>query len=145
MQHWLSTSVRAGIRDRTDGYIVTEMSWPAFLYEQYTADQDNLEKGLFKSTLLLQVSYSWVARQSCNFLQVFKAIFTSPSFAREVTGDGDAANVIEAYRCTYKDFPSGKKVRTRGVCSQAQFMTPWVNPYPITPYWNYTTATCGFG
>ncbi|KAG1838747.1 hypothetical protein C8R48DRAFT_782298 [Suillus tomentosus] len=82
---------------------------------------DVIVQGLFKSTLLLQV---------------FKAIFTSPSFAREVTGDGYAANVIEAYRCAYNDFPSGKKVRTRGVCRQAQFMTPWVNPYPITPYWN---------
>ncbi|KAG1838751.1 hypothetical protein C8R48DRAFT_751521 [Suillus tomentosus] len=75
---FVNDAVRAGIRDRTDGYIVTEMSWPTFLYEQYTADQDNLEKGLFKSTLLLQA---------------FKAIFTSPSSAREVAGDGDAANL----------------------------------------------------
>ncbi|KAG2106241.1 uncharacterized protein F5147DRAFT_775051 [Suillus discolor] len=61
--------IRAGIRDRAEGYVITEMSWPAFLYEKYTADQDNLEQGLFKSILSLQV---------------FKAIFTSPSSAREV-------------------------------------------------------------
>ncbi|KAG2131638.1 hypothetical protein DEU56DRAFT_740020 [Suillus clintonianus] len=93
---WNSPTVRAGIRDRADGYIVTEMSWPAFTYEKYAADLDDLEKGLFKSTLLLQA---------------FKAIFTSPSSAREVAGDGDAANVIEANRRAKQDHP-GKKVKT---------------------------------
>ncbi|KAG0708111.1 hypothetical protein DFH29DRAFT_795479, partial [Suillus ampliporus] len=94
---WNSPTIRAGIRDRTDGYVVTEMSWPAFLYHKYTADQDNLEEGLFKSTLLLQA---------------FKAIFTSPSSARDVAGDGDAANIIEINRCTKKNFHSSKKVKT---------------------------------
>lgn len=72
------------------------MSWPVFLYEKYTADQDNLEQDLFKSILLLQA---------------FKAIFTSPSSAREVTADGDAADVIETNRRA-KDFNSCKKVKT---------------------------------
>ncbi|KAG2046630.1 hypothetical protein BDR06DRAFT_845756, partial [Suillus hirtellus] len=71
---WSNPTVRAGIRDRADGYVMTEMSWLAFLYDKYSADQDNLEEGLFKSTLLLQA---------------FKAIFTSPSSAKEVAGDGD--------------------------------------------------------
>ncbi|KIK34086.1 hypothetical protein CY34DRAFT_17962 [Suillus luteus UH-Slu-Lm8-n1] len=73
------------------------MSWPAFLYDKYTADQENLEEGLFKSTLLLQA---------------FKAIFTSPSSARDVAGDGDAANIIEANRRAKKDIYSSKKVKT---------------------------------
>jgi hypothetical protein len=60
--YWLSTSVRAGIRDRTDGHIVTEMSWPAFLYQGYTADANNLEQGLFKSKILIQVCPSQVAQ-----------------------------------------------------------------------------------
>ncbi|KAG2740668.1 hypothetical protein P692DRAFT_20881370 [Suillus brevipes Sb2] len=60
---WNDPIVRAGIRDHMDGYVVTEMSWPAFLYAGYTADQNNLEEGLFKSKLLIQA---------------FKAIFTSP-------------------------------------------------------------------
>ncbi|KAG2737591.1 hypothetical protein P692DRAFT_201732954, partial [Suillus brevipes Sb2] len=94
---WNSPVVKAGIRDRIDGYVVTEMSWPAFLYEKYTADQENLEEGLFKSTLLLQA---------------FKAIFTSPSSARDVAGDGDAANIIEANRRAKKDVFSSKKVKT---------------------------------
>jgi hypothetical protein len=55
--HWPSTSVRAGIRDRADSYVMTEMSWPAFLYKKYMADQDNLEEGLFKSSLLVQVCH----------------------------------------------------------------------------------------
>ncbi|KAG2127596.1 uncharacterized protein EDB93DRAFT_1109221 [Suillus bovinus] len=81
---WNNPRVKAGIRDRADGYVVTKMSWPAFLYEKYTADQDNLEEGLFKSSLLIQA---------------FKAIFMSPSSAKEVTGDGDGANVTENCRC----------------------------------------------
>ncbi|KAG2139096.1 uncharacterized protein EDB93DRAFT_1090307 [Suillus bovinus] len=44
-------------------------------------------------------------------LQAFKAIFTSPSSAKEVSGDGDGANVIENNRRAKKDF-SGKKVKT---------------------------------
>ncbi|KAG2103973.1 hypothetical protein BD769DRAFT_1361418 [Suillus cothurnatus] len=93
---WNDPTVKAGIRDRVDGYVVTEMSWPAFLYAGYTADQDNLEEGLFKSKLLVQA---------------FKAIFTSPSSAKEVAGDGDGANIIENNRRAKKDF-SGKKVKT---------------------------------
>ncbi|KAG2745604.1 hypothetical protein P692DRAFT_201719865, partial [Suillus brevipes Sb2] len=93
---WSNPMVRAGIRDRTDGYVVTEMSWPTFLYEKYTADQDNLEEGLFKSKLLVQA---------------FKAIFTSPSSAKDVAGDGDGANVIENNRRAKSD-SSGVKVKT---------------------------------
>jgi len=94
---WSNPTIRAGIRDRADGYVVTEMSWPAFLYDKYSADQDNLEEGLFKSTLLLQA---------------FKAIFTSPSSAKEVAGDGDGANIIENNRRAMREFHLGKKVKT---------------------------------
>lgn len=48
--------VRAGIRDRTTAFIVSENSWPSFMYENYEADANNLERGLFKSKLLLMVS-----------------------------------------------------------------------------------------
>ncbi|KAG1734850.1 hypothetical protein EDD22DRAFT_959985 [Suillus occidentalis] len=94
---WNSPVIKAGIRDCVDSYVVTEMSWPAFLYEKYMADQENLEEGLFKSTLLLQA---------------FKAIFMSPSSARDVAGDGDTANIIEANRRAKKDVYSSKKVKT---------------------------------
>jgi len=50
------SSVKSGIRQRMSDYIVSENSWPLFLYENYTIDHDNLEKGLFKSKLLVQVS-----------------------------------------------------------------------------------------
>ncbi|KAG1777463.1 hypothetical protein EV702DRAFT_1197066 [Suillus placidus] len=76
---WSNPIIRTGIRDCADGYVVTEMSWPAFLYEKYTADQDNLEEGLFKSSLLVQA---------------FKAIFTSPSSAKEVANEGNGADII---------------------------------------------------
>ncbi|KAG1717802.1 hypothetical protein EDD22DRAFT_964401 [Suillus occidentalis] len=93
---WQNPVVKTGIRDRVDGYIVTEMSWPTFLYEKYTADQNDLEKGLFKSALLLQA---------------FKAIFTSPSSAKDVDGDGEGANIIENNRRARRDI-SGRKVKT---------------------------------
>jgi hypothetical protein len=50
------SSVKAGIRDRTTAFIVSENSWPSFMYENYEADANNLERGLFKSRLLVMVS-----------------------------------------------------------------------------------------
>ncbi|KAG1798377.1 hypothetical protein EV424DRAFT_1546296 [Suillus variegatus] len=93
---FVNDAIRAGIRDRADGCIVTEMSWPTFLYEKYTADQDNLKEGFFKSTLLIQA---------------FKSIFTSPSSAKEIDGEGNGANIIENNRRAKREF-SGKKVKT---------------------------------
>ncbi|KAG1896320.1 uncharacterized protein F5891DRAFT_958819 [Suillus fuscotomentosus] len=69
---WDDPVVRAGIRDRTTAYIVSENSWPLFMYEGYEASVKNLERGLMKSKLLVMG---------------FKAIFTSPSSANEADGD----------------------------------------------------------
>ncbi|KAG2096362.1 uncharacterized protein F5147DRAFT_584102 [Suillus discolor] len=80
---WGDPVIRAGIRDRTTSFIVSENSWPMFMYENYQADANNLERGLFKSKLLVMG---------------FKAIFTSPSSANEADGDGDGANIIENNR-----------------------------------------------
>ncbi|KAG1760336.1 hypothetical protein EDD22DRAFT_781333, partial [Suillus occidentalis] len=71
------------IRDRTSDHIVSENSWPLFVYENYSFSSGDLEKGLFKSKILVQA---------------FKAIFTSPSSAREVEGDGDGADILENNR-----------------------------------------------
>ncbi|KAG2112424.1 hypothetical protein DEU56DRAFT_749373 [Suillus clintonianus] len=80
---WSSSLVKAGIRNRSEGHAVTEMSFPAFLYENYTANPDNLEEGLFKGKILVQA---------------YKAVFTSPSSAKDVEDDGDGADVIENNR-----------------------------------------------
>ncbi|KAG2051668.1 hypothetical protein BDR06DRAFT_916165 [Suillus hirtellus] len=72
--HWDDPTVRAGIRDCTAAYIVSENSWPIFMYEGYEASVKNLKHGLMKSKLLVMG---------------FKAIFTSPSSANEVDGDRD--------------------------------------------------------
>ncbi|KAG2739872.1 hypothetical protein P692DRAFT_201728951, partial [Suillus brevipes Sb2] len=80
---WEDPAIRAGIRDRTTSFIVSENSWPIFMYENYEADAKNLERGLMKSKLLVMG---------------FKAIFTSPSSANEVDGDGDGADIIENCR-----------------------------------------------
>lgn len=80
---WEDPIVKAGIRDRTTAFIVSENSWPSFMYENYEADTKNLERGLFKSKLLIMG---------------LKAIFTSPSSANEVDGEGDGADIIENNR-----------------------------------------------
>jgi hypothetical protein len=48
--------VKAGIRERTSDYVVSENSWPLFVYENYTFNSSDLEKGLFMSKILVQVS-----------------------------------------------------------------------------------------
>ncbi|KAG1723066.1 hypothetical protein EDD22DRAFT_790205, partial [Suillus occidentalis] len=80
---WDSDHVKAGIRDRTTDYIVSENSWPMFTYENYSINRNNLEEGFLKSKLLVLA---------------FKAIFTSPSLAREADGNGDGADIIENIR-----------------------------------------------
>ncbi|KAG1720451.1 uncharacterized protein EDB91DRAFT_1021702, partial [Suillus paluster] len=72
----------AGIHDRTIAFIVSENSWPSFMYENYEADAKNLERSLFKSRLLLIA------------LQGLKAIFTSPSSANEVDGEGEVKTCV---------------------------------------------------
>ncbi|KAG2133209.1 uncharacterized protein EDB93DRAFT_1093435, partial [Suillus bovinus] len=62
------------------GYIVTDLSFPAFLYETYTANPDNLEEGIFEGKFLLQA---------------YKAVFTSPLSAKDVKCDGDGTDIIE--------------------------------------------------
>ncbi|KAG1727199.1 hypothetical protein EDD22DRAFT_961293 [Suillus occidentalis] len=80
---WNDDRVKSGIRDRTSEFIVSENSWPLFLYENYSFDNTNLEKGLFQSKILIQA---------------FKAIFTSPSSAKEADGDGNGADILETNR-----------------------------------------------
>ncbi|KAG2751878.1 hypothetical protein P692DRAFT_20726326 [Suillus brevipes Sb2] len=92
---WNNAAVKAGIRNRADGHIVTDLSFPAFLYEKYTANVDDLEQGLFKGKILVQA---------------YKAVFTSPSSAKDIEGDGDGADVIQNNRRARRSF-SGIKVK----------------------------------
>ncbi|KAG1795911.1 hypothetical protein EV424DRAFT_1547313 [Suillus variegatus] len=78
---WSLNLTKEKIRDRDPDFLVTAYSWPAMLYLDYTFDSGNIEKGLFHSALLLKA---------------FKHIFTSPSSAKEVDGDGDGADAIVA-------------------------------------------------
>ncbi|KAG1723820.1 hypothetical protein EDD22DRAFT_852774 [Suillus occidentalis] len=92
----LFTSVRTGIRDRSEGCIVTDLSFPAYLYDNYTANPDDLEEGLFKGKILVQG---------------YKAVFTSPSSAKDVEGDGDGADVIQNNRRAKKSLNGVSKVK----------------------------------
>ncbi|KAG2107617.1 uncharacterized protein F5147DRAFT_774064 [Suillus discolor] len=91
---WNNPVIKAGIRDRSEGYVVTDLSFPAFLYDKYQSNPDDLEEGLFKGKILLQG---------------YKAVFTSPSSAKDIEGDGDGADVIRNNRLTKKSF-AGIKV-----------------------------------
>ncbi|KAG1720545.1 uncharacterized protein EDB91DRAFT_1256934 [Suillus paluster] len=74
---------------------MTDLSFLAYLYDGYTANPDDLEEGLFKGKILIQG---------------YKAVFTSPSSAKDVEGDGDGADIIQNNRCTRKSF-NGAKVK----------------------------------
>ncbi|KAG2130269.1 hypothetical protein DEU56DRAFT_740807 [Suillus clintonianus] len=91
--NWSNPLVKAGIRDRSEGYVVTELSFPAFVFEKYTANPDNLEEGLFKGKILIQA---------------YKAVFTSPSSAKHIEGDGDGADIIENNRRAKSAFSRAK-------------------------------------
>ncbi|KAG1863506.1 hypothetical protein C8R48DRAFT_833896 [Suillus tomentosus] len=80
---WSQECVKAGIRNRTSDYIISENSWPLFVYENYSVNSRDLEQGLFRSKILVQA---------------FKATFTSPSSAKEADGDGDGADILENNR-----------------------------------------------
>jgi poly(A) polymerase Pap1 len=71
------------------------------VYENYQVDHSKLEEGFLKSKLLVLVSGLTLLDIILIFivaLQAFKAIFTSPSSAREAEGDGDGADIIENNR-----------------------------------------------
>ncbi|KAG1777612.1 hypothetical protein EV702DRAFT_1197231 [Suillus placidus] len=89
------TNPEAGIRNRSDGYIITDLSFPAYLYDKYTTKLDDLEEGLFKGKILIQG---------------YKAVFTSPSSAKDVDSDGDGADVISNNQRAKKSL-SGIKVK----------------------------------
>ncbi|KAG2107499.1 uncharacterized protein F5147DRAFT_802699, partial [Suillus discolor] len=93
---WNDPVVRAGIRDHSDGHIVTDLSFLVFLYDKYVADPENPEEGFFKGKILLQG---------------YKAVFTSPSSAKDMEGDGDGADVIQNNRRANKAVLAGIKVK----------------------------------
>ncbi|KAG1730492.1 hypothetical protein EDD22DRAFT_788685 [Suillus occidentalis] len=80
---WDDPVVKAGIQDHMTAYIVSENSWPLFMYQNCAAIAGNLEHGLMKSTLLVMG---------------LKALFTSPSSANELDGDGQGTDIIENNR-----------------------------------------------
>ncbi|KAG1728699.1 hypothetical protein EDD22DRAFT_853240 [Suillus occidentalis] len=53
---WEQTCVKAGIRNRTTEYIISENSWLLFMYENYMVNRENLEEGFLKSKLLVLYS-----------------------------------------------------------------------------------------
>ncbi|KAG2064254.1 hypothetical protein BDR04DRAFT_1122713 [Suillus decipiens] len=63
--------------------MILYLSFPTYLDDKYTASPKDLEEGLFKSKILLQG---------------YKAVFTSPSSAKDVKDDGDGTDVIQDNR-----------------------------------------------
>ncbi|KAG2107878.1 hypothetical protein DEU56DRAFT_746589 [Suillus clintonianus] len=116
---WSDGRVKAGIRERTSDYIVSENSWPLFVYENYAIDDRNLEKGLFRSKLLVQA---------------FKAIFTSPSSARDADGDGDGADILENNRRARRS--SNDKVKVRFALSSVSSWRTVDGDFDYAGFWN---------
>jgi hypothetical protein len=52
---WEDSIVRTNIRDGHINFLVTAQSWPLFVYAGYTCDINDIEKGLFRSAMLLKV------------------------------------------------------------------------------------------
>ncbi|KAG1763425.1 hypothetical protein EV702DRAFT_978404, partial [Suillus placidus] len=78
-----------------NGYIVTDLYFSAFLYDKDTTNPNDLEEGLFKGKLLIQS---------------YKAVFISPSSAKDVEGNSNGADVISNNRWVKKSL-SGIKVK----------------------------------
>jgi len=53
---------------------VTDLSFPAYLYEKYTANSDNLEEGLFKGKILLQVCHNRLPQMALILLFSFSEL-----------------------------------------------------------------------
>ncbi|KAG1788713.1 uncharacterized protein HD556DRAFT_1447561 [Suillus plorans] len=106
---WNSPEVKAGIRNHSDGYIVTDLSFPTYLYDKYTTNPDDLEEGLFKGKILIQG---------------YKAVFTSPSLAKDVDGDGDSADVISNNRQAKKSLSRIKVKKHVAQIIQMEKVTP---------------------
>jgi len=78
---WDDASVRNNIRDGHIDYAVTTDSWPNFCYANFVCDTNDIEKGLWKSTLLVKA---------------FKSIFTSPSSAAEdIPEDSEGPSTVK--------------------------------------------------
>ncbi|KAG2120312.1 hypothetical protein BD769DRAFT_1361792, partial [Suillus cothurnatus] len=92
---WNNPIARAGIQDCREGYIVTDLSFLAFLYDKYTVNPNDLEEGLFKGKILVQG---------------YKAIFMSPSSAKDIEGNGDGMDIIQNNRLAKKS-ATGIKVK----------------------------------
>ncbi|KAG2120176.1 hypothetical protein BD769DRAFT_1390380 [Suillus cothurnatus] len=90
---WNNLDVRTGIQDHSEGHIVTELSFPSFLYDKYTMKLDDLGEGLFKGRILIQPS-----------------LCITPSSAKEVEGNGNSADVIRDNRRASRSF-TGIKVQ----------------------------------
>ncbi|KAG1759553.1 hypothetical protein EDD22DRAFT_849157 [Suillus occidentalis] len=106
-------TVRAGIRDHLEGFVVMDLSFPTYLYDKYAANPDDLEEGLFKGKILVQG---------------YKAIFTSPSSAKDVEGDGDGADIIQNNRRARKSFIGLQAVKVKKHVAQI------INMRKVTPH-----------
>ena len=76
-------SIRAKIRDETDGYSASMDYWIRCLYEGEEGDPADVEKGFLQGELLVKVRISTAAPAhrllTIHPFKTFKVIFTSPS------------------------------------------------------------------
>ncbi|KAG2115283.1 uncharacterized protein F5147DRAFT_649665 [Suillus discolor] len=129
---WEDPVVWARIRDRTTTFIVSENSWPMFMYENYEANMKNLEHGLFKSKLLV-MPFShlppWPTKLMVMAMALISLRITNVPRDDQITPKYEEGNSLHDRICSLLDFfedPPGPAVLTRKVFGQnhRQDLTP---------------------
>lgn len=74
-------------------FIVTADLWPAFLYPFAKAKEEDVQHGLFQSTILVKVKITFFTKLILmEWVQAFKFLFTSPTLAQEISSENDVLN-----------------------------------------------------
>lgn len=111
-------SVRAKLRAAEEGFDWLSSYHARCFYAKYEPNADHLESGYLKSPLLIRVrplfSDYWHASYLM-FIQVYKAIFTSPSSAMDISEEDNAENIPPAKS---QRTSSGNKPTRRDVASR---------------------------
>src|SRR6202142_4641728 len=83
MYTFILTASRIKEKLRSGEMAVSGDQWPIFLYQGYSYDTEDPWNGLFRSALLVSVSFNSECRMASQVqmmdIQAYKTIFTSPS------------------------------------------------------------------
>jgi hypothetical protein len=135
------SSIRAKIRDGHPDYIVTAYSWPLFLYAGFKVHIEDMERGLFRSELLVKVSVqlcpTTMQNTKCYSSQAYKHVFTSPTSATIDEQSGEQRPKRRKLEIAAKRAPVATAINLRSVTPRSiayiatQVSSPHVPPFPL--------------